>query len=582
MKILGIYGAFDWDANRSFHPVTQDETWIHDSGATLLINGNHICSISEERLTRIKYEGNFPSKSIEYCLSIGNVKEEDIDVVCLPSSGVDIFYKQLNDNVIHQKIKQIFPNAKLKIVSHHLCHAASAVFSSDFDEGSFVTLDGMGSKVYDSYNLNTILIETNTTGYFHKSKNIFRMYPGFDIKNSDINAFGSYYLRYAFSIYSKKNHIRNKKNINTLRDSVSGKIMGLSAYGSWENHDWKDYQLATHYDVPFVSFNKTYETKNIFNDTYNFKSPEDMSAILQKNFESALLDYVTALKEATYLTENICFAGGCFLNVLANSLIKESNLFENIHIPPYTNDSGLHFGAACYAAFQNKEEITLSNNLALVGKEYSDNEILEELKNHSVKYQKYDSFDELCEITASYLYEDKIIGWFQNRSEFGPRALGARSLLMNPKPKQNKDIMNLRVKHREEWRPFAGIVLEEYFNDYFNENYTSDYMLYSFTVKEDKIKDLKAITHVDKTCRAQSVNKKLNPQITTLLQKYKNISGVPVLLNTSFNDNGEPIVESPKDAVSSFLNMDIDYLVIGNYIVSKPSKKINSSRILYQ
>ena len=573
MNILGLYGAIDWNANLSYDPVTQDQTWVHDSGATLLVNGKHVCSISEERLSRIKYDGNFPIKSIDYCLSVGNITPQDIDLICIPSMWIDIFYKQVNDNLLHQKLKEIFPNARVQIVSHHLSHAASAIFSCDFNEGSFLTLDGAGTKVYDPYKTKDILIESNTTGYFNKSQNIFRLYPGPYNMNDFINDFGYYYRRYAKFVYSKKTHNKNTENNESLRDSVSGKIMGLSAYGSWENHDWKDYRLSTDYDLPFIMFKEFIGDKNIFNDTYNFKSPEDMSAILQKNFESALLDYLTALKKETYLTNNVCLAGGCFLNVLANSLIKESNLFENIHIPPYTNDSGLHFGAACYGAFQNKEQIIITNNLALVGKEYGNDEIFTELQNHSVKYKKYESFDELCEITASYLYENKIIGWFQNRSEFGPRALGARSLLMNPTPVENKNIMNVRVKHREEWRPFAGIILDEDFFEYFNEDYTSDYMLYSFTVKENKLQELGAITHVDKTCRAQSVNETLNPQITTLLKKYKKISGIPILMNTSFNDNGEPIIESPKDAILSFLNMDIDYLVMGDYIISKPIKK---------
>lgn len=571
MNILGIYGSIDWDANQTYDRVTHDMVHMHHSGATLIMNGNHICSISEERLSRFKNDGNFPSKSIDYCLHEGNIKSEDIDLICVSSSNAEIFYKKVIDNILHKKLNDIFPNAKIKIVSHHLSHASSAIFSCNFNEGTFFTLDAGGSMVYGAYKRKVILEETNTIGYFNKSKGIFRLYPGL----SDSNNFGQYFNKVSYSAYCKKMHI----DIEDIRaeevgfeENSPGKIMGLSAYGNWENHEWKDYLLSKDYTLPFVMFNTKYNNKNIFNDTYNFKSPEDMSAILQKNFECALLDYITELKKLTYLDDNVCFAGGCFLNVLANSIIRESGLFENIHIPPYVNDSGLHFGAACYGAFENKEQITLSNNLALVGKEYSNDQILEEINKFPVKYIKYDSFDELCEITASYLYNNKIIGWFQNRSEFGPRALGARSLLMNPTPKENKDIMNLRVKHREEWRPFAGIVLEKDFYEYFEGNYTSDYMLYSFKVKENKIKNLEAITHVDKTCRAQSVNEKLNPQITTLLKKYKKISGISVLLNTSFNDNGEPIVESPKDAITSFLNMDIDYLVIGDYILTKNKK----------
>lgn len=566
MNILGLYGGIDWNANVSHHSITNDLTWIHDSGATLIVNGNHVSSISEERLTGTKYEGNFPKKSIDYCLSLGGILPEEIDLICIPSMYLEIFFKQLKENVLHKKLNEIFPNAKIEILSHHLSHAASSVFSCDFNEGSFFTLDGSGSLVYDPYKKRVMFLEKSSLGSFDKRKKILRYYP---IMNR-VNDFGSYYLKVSTNIYSKKNNIPPDFIDNSFIESVSGKIMGLSAYGKYHGNDWKDYELSTDYQLPFVEFGKP---SNILEYIYTFKSPEDMSFILQKNFESALLEYVTVLKERTYLSENVCFAGGCFLNVLANTLIKKSNLFKNIHIPPYTNDSGLHFGAACYGAFLKNEKIELSKNLALVGKEYSDDEILTELKNHKVKYQKYESFDDLCETVASYLYQNKIIGWFQNRSEFGPRALGARSLLMNPSPAKNKNIMNERVKHREEWRPFAGIVLDEYFSEYFEEDYKSEYMLYSFNVRESKINELGAITHVDNTCRAQSVNEKLNPQITKLLKKYKELSGIPVLLNTSFNDNGQPIVETPKDAILSFLDMDIDYLAIGNYLVTKNNKK---------
>ena len=247
-------------------------------GVTLLINGNHICSISEERLSRIKYDGNFPIKSIEYCLSMGNLSPQDIDLICVPSMCVDIFYKQVNDNLLHQKLKEIFPNARIQIVSHHLSHASSSVFSCDFNEGSFLTLDGAGTKVFDPYKLRDILVETNTTGYFNKSQNIFRLYPGPD----GVNDLGSYYRRYSYAVYSKKTHTKNEENNESLRDSVSGKIMGLSTYGSWKDHDWKDYLLSTDYDLPFIVFKENCGDKNFFNDTYNFKSPEDIVQFYKK------------------------------------------------------------------------------------------------------------------------------------------------------------------------------------------------------------------------------------------------------------------------------------------------------------
>jgi carbamoyltransferase len=570
MNILGIYGAINWNSRNDFDPHSHEPTYVHDSGATLIKDGKHICSIDEERLSRIKYDGNFPIKSIEYCLSLGNVKKEEIDLVCFPSMCLDIFYKQLEDNLLHKKLNELFPNAKVKIVSHHLSHASSSIFSCNFNEGTFFTLDGAGTAVFDAYKRKRLICEeTNSIGYFNKNHNILRFYPGIP----DANNFGSYYQLLSSHIYERKmNKLRLSEVSQHLLTSSCGKIMGLSAYGNYKQYEWKDYRLSQDYALPFISFNPGFiDDTNYFNDIYSFKSPEDMSSILQKNFESALLDYLTALKKSTHLSDNVCFAGGCFLNVLANTVIKKSNLFEKVHIPPYTNDSGLHFGAACYGAFLNKEKVTLANNLSLVGKEYTDSEILTQLKKYSTHsiHKEYQSFEELCKIVSSLLHQNKIIGWFQNRSEFGRRALGSRSLLMNPTPKKNKDIMNLRVKHREYWRPFAGIILEDYFHEYFEENFTSDYMLYSFKVKEDKMKNLCAIMHVDNTCRVQTVNEELNPQITKLLREYKKISRIPVLLNTSFNDSGEPIVETPEDAIKAFLKLDIDYLVIGNYLVNK-------------
>jgi carbamoyltransferase len=303
---------------------------------------------------------------------------------------------------------------------------------------------------------------------------------------------------------------------------------------------------------------------------YGNMTPENKAKVLQHNFEQGMLEYVKELKKQSYITDNLCLAGGVFLNILANSVIRKAKIADNIHIPPFPDDSGLSFGAACYGVFKNKEEVKIPHNISLFGKTYSDDEIKEELEScDGISYQRYEDFEDLCEVTASALADNKIIGWFQNRSEFGPRALGSRSILMNPTPKENKDLINSRIKHREYWRPFAGIMLEEYQSEYFVEDYPSEYMLYSLIVKPHQRKKLGAITHADFTCRIQTVNKDLNPEVTILLNKYNQITQCPILLNTSFNNNGQPIVEAPKDALVTFKNIDLDYLVIGNYIVSK-------------
>tara|TARA_S200002703_G_scaffold5285_1_gene6191 strand:+ start:3313 stop:5013 length:1701 start_codon:yes stop_codon:yes gene_type:complete len=557
MNILGIYGSFDWEANKSYD--AHDElTWVHDSGATLFIKNQHICSVSEERLTRIKNDGNFPIHSIDYCLKEGNITYEDIEEIHIVSMCLPIFYRQLTDGVIKDKIQELFPNAKFHIVSHHLSHAASSVFSSGFEDGSILTLDGAGSLIYNVDYKNYLLSETNVIGYFNKKKNVFRIFNGID----QTNDFGSYYHSNAHKIYCCK----IKKHIELFdekyRETWDGKIMGLSAYGkSKKVENLKDYTTSkdlSYNQFPYVIF----ESKH-----FKLKNPDEQAYILQNNFENALVDYLSELKRLNYLEKNICLAGGSFLNVLGNSRLKE--LGFNIHIPPCTNDSGLHFGAACFGVFQSKQKITLPKNIALLGKKYSQEEIENELKNFNLNYKKYENFEELCQFTAQELNQNKIIGWFQNRSEFGPRALGSRSLLMHPGPASNKDIMNLRVKHREEWRPFAGIILEEYLTDYFEQDFSSPYMLYSLTVKENKRKEIAAITHVDYTCRVQTANQELYPEITTLIKKFKEVSKIPVLLNTSFNDNGEPIVETPSDAIKAFLNLDIDYLVIDKYLLKK-------------
>lgn len=561
MIILGLYGAFDWEANQSFDK-HNDLTWVHDAGATLFINNSHICSISQERLTRIKHDGNFPLESIDYCLKEGNVSREDVDQIYIPSMCLEIFYRQLTDEVIKSKISSLFPNAEFHIISHHLSHAASSVFSSNFDEGSILTLDGAGSLIYDIDYKNSLQAETNLIGYFNKKKNIFRIFNGVNGTNN----FGSYYHDTAHKIYCKKIRQQIDPFDEKYRETWDGKIMGLSAYGKNESvENLKEYTLSkdlSYNEFPYVIFD--------YQKEFALKTADEQAYILQKNFENGLVDYVSELKRLNYLEDNLCLAGGSFLNVLGNSCLKKLGL--NIHIPPCTNDVGLHFGAACYGAHQHYQEVVLPKNIALLGRKYNDEEIEKEIKEYD--YHKFESIEEVCKFTASQLAQNKIIAWFQNRSEFGARALGSRSLLMNPSPKENKDIMNHRVKHREYWRPFAGIILEEHLTEYFEEDYISPYMLYSLTVKEDKIPEIAAITHEDMTCRIQTITENYQPETTQLLREYYELTGIPVVLNTSFNDNGEPIVESPKDAVNAFNNLDIDFLVMGTYVVRKTHKNV--------
>jgi len=559
MNVVGLYGAIGWNVLISDNPKLlkqSEESWTHGASVTLIKDGEHCVSISEERLSKIKYDGNFPRKSIEYCLSAGNLEKHDIDLVIVPSMANQNFYKNYINKTIEKKVKRYFPNARVQIVSHHLCHAYSSVFSCDYNEGSFLTLDNAGSVLFDTSG-NIFACENHSFGYFNKKKSLFKFYPGIPQTNN----IGNYYWMWAYHIYVNKIQKDIKLTDPKYRETFCGKVMGLSAYGNIKEFkkDWR-----THFEgIPQVAL-ESFPGRD-FN--YGNLSPENKAKQLQYNFEQGMLEWMKELKKEGYIEDNLCLAGGVFLNILANSVLRKNNITENIHIPPFPDDTGLSFGAATYGVFKNKEQVTLPDNISLFGKTYDEEEVQEAVSE--TQYKKYDDFDELCEVTADLLAQNKIIGWFQNRSEFGPRALGSRSILMNPQPKKNKDIVNSRIKHREEWRPFAGIMLEEYQKEYFQEDYPNEYMLYSLVVKPHQRKNIGAITHQDGTCRIQTVNSKLHPEVTTLLQKYNEKTGCPILLNTSFNDNGQPIIETPKDAVDTFNNIDLDYLIINNFLITK-------------
>jgi carbamoyltransferase len=317
--------------------------------------------------------------------------------------------------------------------------------------------------------------------------------------------------------------------------------MGLASYGSGK-HIQKLYEFG-HY-FPEVAFD--------MQDPRPYPiSSSDKAQLLQYNFEESLTELMLRLDE-DYLEQTVCLTGGVFLNINANTKIVQTLKNRKFHITPFVSDCGLSYGAAAFGA-SLWNDVKVPPDLAFLGKEYV---TPKEIKGDNLDLKK----------VAQYLEDGKIVAWYQGRSEFGPRALGNRSILMSPKYKENKNILNEKVKHREEWRPFAGVILKDYLQDYFEESIESPYMLYSQTVKEDKRDKIPAITHVDNTCRIQTVSEGI---LSELLEEYHKVSGVPVLLNTSFNDNGKPIIETPENAMDAFLNMNIDYLVINNTIIGK-------------
>ena len=528
MKVLGIYGSIGFDGSLR-------ESYIHDASATFFIDGEHICSVQEERLSGLKYDGRYPEKSIDYVL--GEIPKEEVDLVIFVDIGLENWVKEhMFEGKPHKFLQEVFPNADVGHISHHQAHAYSSIFSQESNEGVCIVIDGGGSHNWTRQV--SLGLEKCSLVYFNKRKNQFRYLPF----NGE---WGLLHQTWSHHIFCKKTKQKIEFNDPLYHCSMSGKIMGLAAYGS-SKHNTKLYEFGEYF--PQVQFD--------MRDPEPYPlTAEEKAQLLQYNFEESLIELILRLDE-DYLEPVVCLTGGVFLNINANTSIVQKFKNRKFHITPFVSDCGLSYGAAAFGA-SLWNEVQTPDNLAFLGRGYN--------TPKQIDVSDYNNSLDLSKV-AKYLEDGKIIGWYQGRSEFGPRALGNRSILMSPKYKENKDIINEKVKHREEWRPFAGVILKDHLQDYFEEGIESPYMLYSQTVKEDKRDKIPAITHVDNTCRIQTVSEGI---LSELLEEYHKISGVPVLLNTSFNDSGEPIVETPQDAIDAFLNMNIDYLVMNNTIIGK-------------
>jgi carbamoyltransferase len=363
-----------------------------------------------------------------------------------------------------------------------------------------------------------------------------------------------------------------------------GKTMGMAAYG--EPKFLKEMnQIITIFNdgsfklnLKYFSFNKG---NRMWSDSFEklFGLPRlmgsdltqkhfDIAASLQVTIENAIVLSARTLNKKTKM-KNLCLAGGVALNCIANAKILEETDFHNIFVQPAAGDAGGAIGSALYLSnvIHNEPRHVLDHSF--LGPEFSENDILLALKSFTGLIYKRLKIEDLCKVAAQNIFENKTIGWFQGRMEFGPRALGNRSILANPCSNQMKDILNLKVKHRESFRPFAPMVLEEASPEYFSLNIKSPYMLLAPKVRVDKRSIVPAITHADGSARVQTIGKDENPLIRNLILDFEKISGVPILLNTSFNRNNEPVVCTPKQAINCFLETDLDCLAIGNFWLEK-------------
>jgi carbamoyltransferase len=565
----------------------------HDSSASLIIDDILVFAVEEERLTRKKHDGQFPMLSIQACLDFAKITISDIDHITFfwkPSLTIKhipvYFFKffskvpkllkeqrnfEVEENLgmlnyikdmygVPKHIRNSFPNgknAKFKFhyIEHHLCHAASTFYPSTFNDAAILTIDGAG--------------EWATTLMAHGKGTTIK-------KLATINtpySLGAFYqaisMHLGFKLIEGPGKLMALASFGNPNGEIYNQLRSLFTFEDNGKYSFDMSYFSYHYSRKSgvsKKFNTLFGTSKIGTGNWN-QEQMDLAASAQRIVEELFLHMGTYLKKATN-SENICLAGGVALNSVANGKLVQSGLFKNIFIQPAAGDSGTSLGSAFYLNHQIlKRERKFVMETAFLGNKYSNEEYENELKKSQLKY--VDLGENIYRTTAKILNQNYIIGWFQGAMEYGPRALGNRSILASPFPKDMKDTINNRIKFRESFRPFAAIVNEEECDTYFTHHLPNPYMLLVYGVKKEYQQLMPAITHVDGTVRIQTVNEKENPNMRKLLNEFKAISGHPVVLNTSFNIKAEPIVCSPKDAVNSFVHSDLDYLVIGNFLVTK-------------
>jgi carbamoyltransferase len=555
----------------------------HDTAAALIKDGEVLFAVEEERISRSKHAKNFPMGAIQACLDYARVQITDIDAISLSFIPLEVvrlkflkhsldYFPRANRVMIQdlayveravnheQEIRERLNFTKeIYYCHHHTAHLASSYYLSGFDESALFTIDGIGE------------IETSVIGQAHQN---------------ELEIFPEYSINFPTSIGLLYSGITDY--LGFLHHCDEGKVMGLAPYGNAQTYKAVFEEIvkfkedgAYDFDLDYLEFpfDRTQWVSEKFLDICGPKRDPgseitqrhmDIAAALQHITEKAMLHTANHLHALTG-SENLCLAGGVALNCVANGKVLTQTGFEKIFVQPAAYDAGTAIGAALYYFYSNhKEHRRHKLNNTYLGDSYSDAQVIDVLKSSGVEFYKSDSpFEEV----AGYLAEGKIVGWFNGRMEFGPRALGNRSILTAPFPAEMKEILNEKVKHREGFRPFAPSVILEEVSDYFDNSHESPYMLLTFGVLADQARRIPAITHVDGTARVQTVSKEENPDYYKLICEFKRLTGVGVILNTSFNVMGQPIVNKPEEALECFLSTYMDYLVFNAaYIVARKNK----------
>jgi carbamoyltransferase len=546
----------------------------HDKGAVIIENGKVVVGITQERLSRIKHDGAYtggkiPVESINYCLNSLGITYKNIDLfVYSTTEEIDEVETQF-----YQLYPRVVNKTNLKFLPHHLAHAYSVFFSSGLEEAAVIVADASGSIItfknkthlwYDpkEYNLDTDFDWAEGISIYHFNKNEYKevykkwiKYPVPIDTNEDVSLGTMYSSGSKQLVYSPES-----------QSWPAGKLMGLASYADPELvKEAPDFVVELENDI-FVSNNTIYPRVTW---GFDFFSRAAVAGIYQREQEKASLILAKMAKKMTE-SSNVCASGGSFLNCNSNEKIIKSELFENCFFLPPSDDSGIPLGCAWYA-YQQLIDIEKTEPISpYLGKKYEKREIVEMLNNFTgIDYVEYDDYDKLNDDVTYWLTQNRVIGWFQDGSEIGPRALGNRSIIASPIQKWMCNHINMDIKKREWYRPFAPAVLFEHQSEIFESDVYSPYMLVTTTVKPEWRDKIPAVTHIDNSARHQSVTPENNLKFYNLISKFYEKTNVPVLLNTSFNGPKEPIVETPTEAMNCFIENNLDFLVINNFLISR-------------
>jgi carbamoyltransferase len=584
--------------------------YFHDAAAVLLRDGELVAAAEEERFSRVKHDYNFPQQAIDFCLRTGGITGRDLDYVAyfekpllkferLLLSSLQAFPRSyrtfceamitwLGDKLwIKDKIQRrigIDPS-KILFSEHHLSHAASAFCCSPFDEAAVLTVDGVGEWTTASQGIGRgsevkLLSEIRFPHSLGLLYSAFTAFLGFEVNEGEYKVMGM--APFGAPRYVDKVH----------------KLIRVSEDGGFELD--MDY-FSFHYS-PSKTYNRKFET--LFGESRHPKIPfftpasgfpsyfgakperfdelgrqnqyyADVAASIQAVTEEVLLKMARHLQKETGL-KRLCMAGGVALNSVANGRILRETPFEEIYIQPSAGDGGGALGAALYAwhtVLGKPRKFVMEH--AYWGEEHSPEAVADFLRESAIAHERFEDDEKLMDRVVGALQDGKVVGWMQGRFEWGPRALGNRSILADPRRAEMKDIVNTKIKFREPYRPFAPSVLVERAGDFFElpdaaRHYPARFMLYVTNVKPPMREKIPAVTHVDGSARLQTVDAALAPRYYRLIQRFGEATGAPVLLNTSFNLKGEPIVNTPAEAFNTFSRSEMDLLVLGNCVVGKP------------